>query len=423
VRILDSAVSRRHALLHVGARIEIEDLGSANGTLIRDRPGPGDTSETLNIRRLIRRRAELAVGETLLLGTACVVVRHAANDVASTIGANDSAIVRDPAMRALYAQAELAAPTPISVLLLGETGVGKEVLARVIHARSARAARAFHAVNCGALCDSLLDSELFGHEKGAFTGAVSGRTGLLEAAAGGTVLLDEVGELSPASQAKLLRVVEERLVVRVGSTRPSPIDVRFIAATNRDLEADSKSGRFRADLYFRLNGLILSIPPLRERPLEVEQLAHRFLAAACALLERAEVPRLSERALACLRGYSWPGNVRELKHAMERAAVLGATEAILPEHLPLEVVKGAGRTPTPKAMVEPTIAPESPTAGSLPREIRSLERARIVEALARTGGIQSAAARDLGISRRTLISRIEAYGLPRPRKRADEPEA
>jgi transcriptional regulator with PAS, ATPase and Fis domain len=221
---------------------------------------------------------------------------------------------------------------------------------------------------------------------------------------GGTVLLDEVAELSLTAQAKLLRVLEERVVTRLGSTRSRALDVRVISATNRDLEADCRAGRFREDLYYRLNGLSLTIPPLRERPLELEALARRFLASACRLLERSAVPELSAEVLGCLHRYRWPGNARELRHCMERAAVLSQGAAVLVEHLPTSV---AGVPREPAAAV--------PVA-DLPGEIRSLERTRIVEALERSGGIQSAAARVLGISRRTLISRIEEYGLPRPRK-------
>jgi two-component system response regulator AtoC len=422
VRIEESSVSRSHALLHVGTRLVVEDLGSANGTIIRERAAPV-SSDTLTIRHLVAQEAELFVGDTLLFGTACVVVRHAASgDAAAPAGADGDFGPRDPALRAIYAQAARAAPTPLNVLLLGETGVGKEVLARFIHARSLRASGPFHAINCAALNDSLLESELFGHEKGAFTGAVQARAGALEAAAGGTVLLDEVGELTPSAQAKLLRVLEQRVVTRVGSNREVAIDVRFLAATNRDLEADCAIGRFRSDLYFRLNGLSLSIPPLRERPSEVIHLARGFLEGACGSIERLEVPSISDGAMDALRAHGWPGNVRELRHAMERAAVLAPGDAVLLEHLPPAIAnsertaaKPGGLHPTRVAMDASTVRPAQ--ARNLPGEIRSLERVRIVEALERAGGIQSQAARVLGISRRTLISRLEQFGLPRPRKR------
>jgi transcriptional regulator with PAS, ATPase and Fis domain len=402
VWIPDPSVSRRHAVLHVGEKLVIEDLGGANGTMIVDRPSPSAQTETLNMRHVVKKQAELTVGDTLLFGAARVLVRRAP-DVDAPNAEADGEIVLDPAMRGLYAEAALAAPTPINVLLLGETGVGKEVLARAIHARSSRKTGPFCALNCAALSNSLIESELFGHEKGAFTGAVQARGGVFEAASGGTLLLDEVGELAPPVQAKLLRVLEEKVVVRVGSTRARQVDARIIAATNRNLEADVADGRFRRDLYYRLNGLSLSIPPLRERPLELEPLARRFLAGACRLMERRDAPMLSEEALACMRAYAWPGNVRELRQVMERAAVLCPSDRILPTHLPRSLTKGAD-------------GPASSRSQALPDEIRSLERTRIVEALERVGGVQSEAARALGISRRTLISRIEGFGLPRPRK-------
>jgi two-component system response regulator AtoC len=414
VRIDDPSVSRNHAVLHIGPKLAIEDLGGANGTLIRDRASAGTTAETLNVRQLVKRRAELAVGDTMLFGTASAVVRHApAAVVPDLVAPGGDVVVSDPAIRAVYEQAALAAPTPINVLLLGETGVGKEILARAIHARSPRAKGPFLGINCAALTDSLLESELFGHEKGAFTGALQARAGLFEAAAGGTVFLDEVGELSPTSQAKLLRVLEERVVMRVGSSRPKAIDVRFVAATNRDVEAESLAGRFRQDLYFRLNGISLWIPPLRERPGEIETFARMFLGAACRLMERAEVPAISSAVLDLFRRYPWPGNVRELRNAVERAAVLCPGPTILPEHLPPSLTRS--RETRPVAGGVPA------TPASLSIEMKAVERARIVEALERCGGSQSQAARALGISRGTLISRIEEFGLPRPRKR--DPEA
>jgi two-component system, NtrC family, response regulator AtoC len=418
VRIDDPSVSRNHAILHVGDRLTIEDLGSVNGTIVRDRASAQTAADTLNVRQLIARRAELAVGDTVLFGTASVMVRHApaaeVADLARLVNDGPGFVVRDPAMRKVFEQALRAAPANINVLLLGETGVGKEVLARAIHARSTRAKGPFVGINCAALSDSLLESELFGHEKGAFTGAIQARPGLFEAAAGGTVFLDEVGELAPSTQAKLLRVLEERVVVRLGSTRSRPIDVRLLAATNRDLEAASHGGAFRSDLYFRINSLSLTIPPLRDRPGEIEPLAHLFLAAACRLIECQEIPTLSDAALQVLRRHRWPGNVRELRNAIERAVVLCPLGTILPEHLPPAMTAAQ-----PAGLAGPTAAPGFGAAPDRPAdladEIRSVERARILETLAATGGNQSEAARRLGISRGTLIARIAQYGVPRPR--------
>lgn len=424
VRLDDPSVSRQHAVLRVGDRLEIEDLSGSNGIFIREKARPGTGNETLNMRQLVRRKADLAVGERILLGTASMVVRHAPQgeilDLEAAGQAAGGVALRDPAMRALYEQAMRAARAPISVLLLGETGVGKEVLARAIHAQSPRARGPFMGINCAALAESLLESELFGSEKGAFTGAVAARPGLFEAASGGTVFLDEVGDLPLAMQGKLLRVLEERVVTRLGSTRARPIDVRFVAATNRDVEGESQTGRFRSDLYFRLAGISLAIPPLRERPAEVDLLVETFVAAACRGLDRALLA-VSPEALALLRRYRWPGNVRELRNVIERAAVLCAGDTILSEHLSPSVLAAAAPTAIPAASVHLPLEPEtrpSPDDGGrdLQDEIKSLERARITTALERCGGNQSKAAEALGISRRTLVSRLSEFGLPRPRK-------
>jgi two-component system response regulator AtoC len=414
----DAAVSRRHAILRLGEAVEIEDLGGTNGTFVRQtaQAGPGNDTVHVNIRQLVRRKANLAVGDCLLFGTAFVVLRHAPRmelpDLAPGV------VVRDPAMRTLYAEAARVARASINVLLLGETGVGKEVFARSIHAHSPRASGPFMGINCGALAESLLESELFGSEKGAFTGAVA-RSGLFEAANGGTVFLDEVGELPLGTQVKLLRVLEERVVTRLGSTRPRPIDVRVLAATNRDVEADSRQGRLRPDLYFRLNGVALLIPPLRERPRELEALAGSFLSATCRDLERVPALKFSAAALEALRQHTWPGNVRELRNAVERAAVMCTESTILPEHLPPGLLAAIRVPQTRTAVVEPsgpsTAATAAPPGGSLQSEMRALERTRILETLERCGGNQSEAARQLGMPRRTLVSRLGDLGVRRGR--------
>jgi DNA-binding NtrC family response regulator len=424
VRIDDPSVSRNHAILHVGPKLAIQDLGSANGTMVRDRAGAGSAAETLNVRQLLGRQADLAVGDSILFGTASVVVRHKSTvELPDLMTEKPGVIVRDPTMRLIYEQAARAARSPINVLVLGETGVGKEVLAKAIHAHSPRGEGPFLGVNCAAMSESLQESELFGYEKGAFTGAFQARAGLFEAAAGGTVFLDEVGELSAGTQAKLLRVLEEREVTRLGSNRPRPIDVRIVAATNRDVEADSGAGRFRQDLFFRLNGISLLVPPLRDRPLEIEPFARMFMAAACREIERTEAPRLSTAALEIFHQHLWPGNVRELRNAIDRAVVLCIGEAILPEHLPpslLRAVEGRSRTTAPAAGPPgESTSPAQKHSGSpdLQSEINALEKARITDALERSGGNQTSAARILGISRGTLIARLNAFGVPRPRKR------
>ena len=351
-------------------------------------------------------------------------------------------IVESPAMRKIYELVDRVGPSDISVLILGETGVGKEVMAEAVHRASPRRNRPFLRLNCAALSQSLLESELFGHERGAFTGAHRAKRGLLETADGGTVFLDEIGELPMAMQVKLLRVLEERQVWRVGSVKSRSIDVRFVAATNRDLDADLATGRFRHDLFFRLNGVSLYIPALRDRPEEIGPLIQEFVREVSVQQKRSRVPEVAPEALALLVGYSWPGNIRELHNAIERAVLLAADDPIRAEHLPVEKMTATVSTPidiaridgarvTGQSVAQPTVpppAPGSPQGGAegsdsdmpladrLRRDIRDVEKQAIVDALNRCGGNQTRAAKELGISRRTLISRLETYGIPRPLK-------
>jgi transcriptional regulator with PAS, ATPase and Fis domain len=274
------------------------------------------------------------------------------------------------------------------------------------------------------LPENLLESELFGYERGAFTGAAQSKPGLLESASGGTVFLDEIGDLPAAIQAKLLITLERREVLRLGALKPRPFDVRFISATNRELDSGGKDG-FRSDLFFRLAGLTISIPPLRERTDELPTLVSRFLASSAAKLGR-PVPTVTREAFAALESYDFPGNVRELAAILERA-LLFAKDSIKEEHLGLKSsapARPAGRgtsaaaTPSsPGAPTQPTLPPPQPSAPrTLAEDIGDIERRRIVEALDACAGNQSRAAEMLGISRRTLISRMIAFGLPRPRK-------
>jgi DNA-binding NtrC family response regulator len=510
VRLSDPLVSRRHLRLHVaGERIEVEDLGSANGTRIRDlllEPGsvaellPGD-SMTIGASVLVyhrdgslpvRRRAwphsyfsarvehECAGAaethasfalvllhfdeapapgrvvevlspalrpidvlgrraadeyELLLPATNPMLVRGIVDGLAARLRAaglparaghscygrdgesfetlasiaSDRArglapgaeatrfVVRSPAMRKLYELAERVAASDINILVVGETGVGKEILVQTIHRGSARARAPLLALNCAAVSESLLESELFGHERGAFTGAVGTKPGLLETAPGGTVFLDEIGEMSLGLQAKLLRVIETREVRRVGGLKGRAIDVRLIAATHRDLGAEAASGRFRRDLYFRLNGITLAIPPLRERPEEILALAEHFLVQ----FARRNPPTLSREATAWLLRHTWPGNIRELRNVIERSTTLCTSGEIAVEHFAAD-----GR---PERLDDADLTPAATVADAAD------ERERVVRALELCAGNQSRAAKLLGIARSTLIDKIKLYGLRRPR--------
>jgi transcriptional regulator with PAS, ATPase and Fis domain len=316
-------------------------------------------------------------------------------------------VIADEEMRRIYGLAALVARSPINVLLLGDTGVGKELLAQTVHACSERAAGPFLALNCATFSETLLESELFGYEKGAFTGATQAKPGLLEAAAGGTVFLDEVGEMPHSIQGRLLRVLGAEESRRIGALKAKPIDVRFVSATNRDLAAAVERGDFRSDLYYRLNGMTLHVPPLRARPGEIGRLAERFIAMATQAMDRPRRPALTDGALARLKSHDWPGNVRELKNVIDRAVLMCRVRDIEPQDI---VFDGDGLPPRPT----PGAAPS--TARPVREEIADLERERIVEALEAHGWNQTRAARALGMARGTLIKRMEGYGLSRPRK-------
>jgi len=308
-------------------------------------------------------------------------------------------IAADPAMQRVFALVDRVASREIAVLVTGETGVGKEIVAREIHRRGRGPDRPFIAVNCAALPETLVDSELFGHEKGAFTGAATRKEGLFEAAHGGTIFLDEIGELGQATQGRLLRVLERHEVLRVGATQPVAVDVRVVAATNRDLEREVRRGAFREDLLFRLNAFTILVPPLRDRPADLGPLCDRFLADVDAPGGRGRV-RLTEEARAALARWSWPGNVRELKNVLERAALLSEGDEIDVGALP-DRFRGAG-VPAGGASV-------------LRDRVDALERESLVRALERCGGNQTRAAEALGISRRALIYKMEKFGLkPKP---------
>ena len=296
---------------------------------------------------------------------------------------------QSPAMRAVMALAARIAPVDSTVLITGESGVGKERLARWLHQASRRAGRPFVAVNCGAFADALLESELFGHVRGAFTGAVQDRLGVFEAAQGGTLFLDEIGEVTAAMQVKLLRVLQEREVCRVGETRTRPVDVRIIAATNRDLAEEVRTRRFRQDLYYRLRVVDVHVPPLRDRPEDLRALADYFLVHTAQRLRR-PVVAYAPLALERLLSYRWPGNIRELEHAIERACAVATGTTIQLDDLPPSVQH----------------APDAPERAGDVRPLRAREREYVRSVLERHQGNRRRAAAELGISLSTLKRKL-----------------
>jgi len=306
-------------------------------------------------------------------------------------------IAQSPAMHAVLDLVERVAPTGATVLIQGESGTGKEVIAKAVHHASARAARPFIAVNCGAVPETLLESELFGYVRGAFTGAAGSKLGLFEEADGGTLFLDEIAEMPASLQVKLLRALQSGEVRRLGATQAATIDVRVLAATNGDLASRIAQGSFREDLFYRLNVIQMTLPPLRDRREDIPALAEHFLARAAVKLGR--TLRLSPEALERLLRYPWPGNVRELENAIERAAILTRTEAVEPDDLPPHVSAGLQLGPSP----------------ALPRQITlaEAERAHILQTLERFGRNHSGAAEALGIGRTTLWRKLKEYGIER----------
>jgi len=434
VRIDDPSISRRHATLYFAAKpsgaqaprrkprppaLAIEDLGSANGTFLRgpravpplirpvrlafdvdeDTDPPSRGAEDAAVRLLARQRTRIDVGDFIDLGAVLLVVWPASAERLSSKGlhARPGLLVRDEGMRRLHDIIARIAVGNISVILVGETGVGKKMLAESVHRLSPRANKRFLGLDCAALSATALESELFGHEKS--------KTGLLEAADGGTLFLDAVGDVPMSLQGKLLRAIEDREVQRPRGLRPRAIDVRFVAATHRDLEADVARGLFRQDLYFRLNGISLLVPPLRERPAELGELACGFAITAARAAGIPRSPAISPEAMSLLERHRWPGNIRELRHVIERAVLLAAGDTIGPEHLP-----DIGQAP------DRMTAPHPPPAPPM-LETEAHERQRIALALDRCAGNQTRAAKMLGISRRTLTHRLGQYELPRRRKR------
>jgi DNA-binding NtrC family response regulator len=299
-----------------------------------------------------------------------------------------------PAMQKVVKLIERVAPAAATVLIRGTSGTGKELVARALHLNGPRRDRPLVAINCATLQETLLESELFGHEKGAFTGATQAKAGLIEVAEGGTLFIDEVAEMSPGLQAKLLRVLEDGSFRRVGATEDLRADVRVVAATNRPLEEEQKAGRFREDLYYRLNVITIALPPLKERKGDIPELVEHFLTTRPVGARRF---RVTPEALAALGRYDWPGNVRELANVLERAQILAEGEAITPDDLP-------------EAFVAAGVAPAAP-ADDNPFSLEAAERRLLGEAMRHTQGNKLAAARLLGVSPRTLYRMMDRYGM------------
>ena len=408
IRVDASTVSRRHTQLSVGPGVvTVTDLGSQNGTRVN--------GERIGATR------PLAYGDILSLGEVTAVFseeRRGSAEQAEEIEAPDQGrtldfggckvLLADAAMMHVYAQIERLAPTEVSLLILGETGTGKELAASALHFWSRRKDKPLLAINCAALPDNLAESELFGYERGAFSGAVTGKPGRLESAPGGTVFLDEVGDLSLAIQAKLLRTLETRRITRLGSVEERPIDIRVVAATHRDLEAEVAAGRFRKDLYYRLTVGVVRLPPLRERPRELPLLARRFLADACVSQGR---PPLSfdEAAVDRLRTHPWPGNVRELKNVVEYLAATAIGDAVEAAAISERLAVSDTQPASPAAAAGPSGSEQPPK--SLAEATSDFERQTIEAAVRSAGGNKTRAAKLLGIPLRTFMTKIKRHGL------------
>jgi two-component system response regulator PilR (NtrC family) len=310
---------------------------------------------------------------------------------------------RSAKMRSIFQLIERVAVTGSTIMISGESGTGKELIARAVHANSGRNEAPFVSINCGALPDDLLESELFGHMKGSFTGATTNKQGLFEVAGGGTIFLDEIGETSPAMQIKLLRVLQERRIRRVGGTEEVGVDVRVITATNQDLEQMVREKTFREDLYYRINVIPIQMPALREKPEDIPALAELFLEKYRVLVGK-PIEGISKEALECLEAYHWPGNVRQLENVIERAVALEASDIIQPESLPVEVRRGGeGETEVEVALPDGGV--------DLDRHLEQLRRRYMMEALDRTGGVQTKAAEMLGMTFRSFRYFAKKYGL------------
>ena len=407
VTIDDARISRRHAVIRrCGGDVFLKDLGSRNGTKV------GDTT-------LKGQEQLVAAGDKIKLGPIEVIIaavtlggakpapaperRQAHKVKEEDADPFDGIIVADPAMQKVFRLARRLGQTPTTVLILGETGAGKEIVAEQIHRWSPRAKGPLVRLNCASLPETLLEGELFGHEKGAFTGADRRKIGFIEAAHGGTLFLDEIGEMTLATQVKLLRVLESRAIVRLGDTKEIPVDARVICLTHRNLKADVASGRFREDLYYRITTFTLSVPPLRERPAEITLFAELF-AVHCARRMGVAAPTLDPGMASVLLKHRWPGNVRELRNAIEHAVVLAEEGTVREEHLPDSV-----RRPSLGLPLDPAMG-----VRGMREKLVQLEKSTVEQALLAEGWNQTQAAKKLGITRRMLIYKMSKLGIRRP---------
>jgi DNA-binding NtrC family response regulator len=346
------------------------------------------------------RRMLVSIANAVKLTTQQHEITRLRSDVTEAYSA-DHLVGNSPAMDRVRQHIRRAAASDATVLIVGESGTGKELVARALHAASPRVAGPFVDVNSAALAETLLESELFGHEKGAFTSAVARRRGKFEQADGGTIFLDEIGDMPLATQAKMLRVLQERAFQRVGGDERINVNVRVLCATNRNLEDDARKGTFRKDLFYRINTFVIEIPSLRERVADIPELARHFL-ARCNRTEKRQVQGISEEAMKALCSHPWPGNVRELQHAVERAVLVCDAEEILPEHLPPAVL----REQAPPA-------PEGEADGLI-EAVERLERSMILAAMDRNGWVKARASRALGVTERILAYKMNNLGIEKP---------
>ncbi len=409
VQLTDSKVSGLHCEIRLDDRgYRLRDLDSTNGTYV----------SSLRINDVyISPACQIALGTTRLkfepLGESVEVELADTDRYGSMIG-------RSVKMREMFARLEKLARTDTTVLVTGETGAGKELVAEALHDYSPRSKGAFVVLDCGSIPPNLIESELFGHERGAFTGATNSYAGAFERAHGGTVFLDEIGELPLGMQPKLLRVLERKEVRRVGGSKTIEVDLRVVAATNRDLGVEVNRGRFREDLYYRLAVARVHVPPLRERKDDLPLLIEHILSTT----PNGETASIAQETIDLMMKHDWPGNIRELRNACERAVLLSTGAMIERHHLTVDDPARRPGSSRRSATIPPPLGgmtPIAPSAADMPSQVRAtvaeLEKQRILEALDKCAGNQTRAAEMLGISRRTLINRLDEYGIARPRKR------